>query len=440
MTGLYGSQLGVKHNTQMLPGDMPVPALAEYLREAGYQTAGIGKTHWYIGSRIMPDVPIQGSKRGFEIRALARKSEPGNYEPDSLFMADDQPEWFAAKAAEQQKAGPGGESIPGYVGETSAIPGGQHLEGWLTTQALGFLDRQRDPERPFFLYFSLDDPHPGFHVPPGYEDRYDINDFKDNPPPEAMLEGHPASAKLADRWPGMTPEERRRSHLRYAALCTYVDDCFGRVLDKLEAMGELDNTFILFTSDHGDMMGDRGRVSKYCLYEGSVRVPFIMAGPAVDREGAVDSRHVELVDVLPTMLDAAGLDIPEFLPGVSLLSDFKRMGSFAEMHGRGYEEYQQAPAVMFRTGEWKIILSLPAELGTSHLNYESIRGELFNLKDDPVELVNRYDDPDCLAVRDKLTREALMHIMSCLGRYPGGPSRAKIRVTGPATKPDGSIW
>jgi arylsulfatase A-like enzyme len=188
------------------------------------------------------------------------------------------------------------------------------------------------------------------------------------------------------------------------------------------------------------MMGDRGRVSKYCLYEGSVRVPFIMAGAGVKERGKVDNRHAELVDIVPTMLEAAGIDIPEILPGVSLLSDFERTGSFAEMHGRGYEEYQRAPAVMFRGDEWKIILSLPEELDTSHLKYDSLIRELYNIKEDPKELNNRFDDPACAEIKERLTSHALMHVMSCLGRFPFAPARAKIKVTGSPTKPDYSIW
>ena len=138
----------------------------------------------------------------------------------------------------------------------------RHREGWLTKQALNFLDHGRDPDRPFFLYLSLDYPHPGFFVPPEFEALYRLDDFADTPPPDPMPVTH-APGKLETRWSNMTPEERRRSRLRYFALVSYVDSLFGQVIEKLRAIGELDNTFILFTSDHGEMLGDRGRVSKY---------------------------------------------------------------------------------------------------------------------------------------------------------------------------------
>jgi arylsulfatase len=442
MTGLYGFQCGVKHNTQMIPRDaeMPAPTVAERLRAAGYQTAGFGKTHWYIGSGIMPGVPVEGSRRGFEVRTLRGSKEPANDEVGGLYMADDRPDWHGPVAKEQAAGGPGGESVPGYVGATSRVAPEQHAETWLTAKALEFLDRGRDPSRPFFLYLSLDYPHVPLFVPPGFEELYDLADFPDNPPPEPMPGGHMAGHRFETIWPQMSPEQRRRSRLRYAALCSYADSLFDLVIKKLEELGELDNTFVLFTSDHGDMMGDRGRVSKYCLYEGSVRVPLIVAGPGVGRHGAADERPAELVDVVPTLLAAAGAEVPETLPGLSLLSDETRPGSFAEMHGRGYEEYQRAPAVMCRTAEWKLILHLPGRLGEARPAADRISGELYRLTDDPLELRNLYAEGACAQVRERLTAQALMGMMCAAGRFPSAPARARIRVTGPETKPDGSIW
>jgi arylsulfatase A-like enzyme len=104
------------------------------------------------------------------------------------------------------------------------------------------------------------------------------------------------------------------------------------------------------------MLGTRGsRFSKYCLYEGAIRVPLILAGPGV-RSSGEDRRPAGLTDVVPTLLAAAGVAAPE-LPGVDLRSDFTRAGSFAEMHGRGYERARHGPALMWRTDRWKLILA-----------------------------------------------------------------------------------
>lgn len=440
MTGLYGSQLGVRHNTQMAvrEADLPSPCVARTLLEAGYQTVGFGKTHWYIGPSVMPGVAVEGSRFGFEVRALRGKAAKDNTEPGSLYRGDVEPEWEKRINEEAAKAGPGGESVTGYIGETSAISAGHHAETWLTDQALDFLDNKRDSSRPFFLYLSLDYPHVGLHVPEGFEDLYRLEDFPDNPPPDPVPGGHMQGHRFETLWKEMSPEQRRRSRLRYAALCTYVDAQFDRVLKKIEDMGETENTLVLFISDHGDMLGDRGRVSKYCLYEGSVRVPLILAGPGVT--AGVDERNAELVDVVPTLLRAAGLQVSENLPGLDLLGGRKRPGSFAEMHGRGYEEYQRAPAVMYRTKEWKLILHLPGALGSAFPSLEQISGEFYCLGKDPLELVNRYEDSSCAEIRHELTVKLLMHVMCVNSKQPFASARAKITVTGPETKPDKSIW
>jgi arylsulfatase A-like enzyme len=442
MTGLYGFQNGVKHNTQMIARDedLPAPVLAEYLRDAGYQTAGFGKTHWYIGSKIFPGVEVKGSCRGFEVRCLhGARPDASRLEEGALYMGEERPDWVR-RESEERSFGPGGETVAGYVGKRSEIPPERIHEGWLTGKAVEFLDSGRDSDRPFFMYLSLDFPHVGLAPPARFEEMYDLADFPDNPPPETVPGGHREGERFKDIWYNMTPDERRRSRLRYAALCTYVDDLFGQVLHKLETAGELENTFIIFAADHGDMLGDRGRISKYCMYEGSVRVPLIVAGAGVDRRGAVDERPAELVDVVPTLLDAAGEEVPEILPGFSLFSDFTRSASFAEMHGRGYEEYQRAPTVMWRSNEWKLILDIPGPLGSVGGRYDLLQGELYHLTEDPMETRNLYDDPECARMRERMTAEVLMHVMCSLGRFPGGPARTTITVTGPETKPDNSVW
>ncbi len=433
MTGLYPSQNGVRHNTQMCPtdADLPVPVLAQRLRDIGYQTAGFGKTHWYIGGDITPDIPTIPSTRGFAIRAEARPVDPLAMEPGATNMATAAPAAYARVRAEMAPFGRGGESALGYTGRTSAIPAGADREGWLTEQALAFLDGGRDPDRPFFLYLSFDFPHAGFNVPAGYEDRYDLEAIPDRPAPPWADEpaGHVPPSRWAADWRAKTPRERRRTTLRYYALCSYVDDLFGRVLRRLDELGERDDTLILFTSDHGEMLGDRGhRFSKYCLYDGSVRVPLIVAGVGIPpgRAGTTDDRPAELVDILPTLLAAAGgPGLPE-LPGRSLLDAPCRAGQFAELHGGGYEPVQVAPAYMWRTREWKLILSLPGVVADAGTRLGEARGELYDLRADPHEWTNLYDDRQYLATRERLTRELLLHLATVWARYPRQAARAAL--------------
>jgi arylsulfatase A-like enzyme len=431
MTGLYPSQVGVRHNAQMCPTDedLPAPVLAQRLREAGYQTAGFGKTHWYLGQELAPNIPVKTSTRGFEVRAQRNTDEPGRVEPGAVQMGHERPKDYAELSAETRPYG-SGETVEAYKGFTSTVPPERHTEAWLTDKALEFLDGGRDEGRPFFLYLSFDFPHAPFNVPPGYEELYDPEEIPDPPtvPAGANLSGHAGQEwKLWDQWLQETSQqERRMSTLRYYALCSYVDAQFGRVLRRLEEMGEMANTFAVFTSDHGEMLGERRRFSKYCLYEGSVRVPLILAGPGTRQQGTVDERPAELVDVLPTLLSVAEQTTPPQLPGASLLAEPARAGSFSEMHGTGYEKAQKAPAYMWRTHDWKLITYLPGDAADAQAQVREAQGELYDLRADPQELENLYEDPDHLSVRERLTGELLMHLASVWARYPWQPARPQL--------------
>jgi arylsulfatase A-like enzyme len=199
----------------------------------------------------------------------------------------------------------------------------------------------------------------------------------------------------------------------------------GRVLDQLKELGELDDALVIFASDHGEMLGERGyRFSKYCLYDPSVRVPLIVSGSGVSEAlaGTVDDRAAELVDVLPTLLHAANCSVSPALPGLDLLGQKTRRGAFAEYHGSGYETERKDLALMWRTPREKLILHLAGPPERSHLSDAIRTGELYNLEDDPGEFTNRFDDSDLQDRRLALTEDLLLHLASAWGRYPQLPS------------------
>jgi arylsulfatase A-like enzyme len=427
MLGLYPSQSGFRHNTQVAPDDegLPAPPLARRLHDIGYQTAGFGKTHWYEGPPFFAeDVPFRRSTRGFEVRAVAQESE---MEPGALCKEAELPRESARLREEKRAFGGGGEDPAGYIGRTSAIPGDLQNEGWLAGQALRFLEGGRDRKRPFFLYLSFNYPHAGLGVPPGYEELYDINAIPDRllPPWKEEPEGHAAPPeRWRGAWESLSPLERRRTTLRYWALCTFCDDLFGRIIRKIGDTGEIGNTLIVFTSDHGEMLGDRGhRFSKYCLYEGSVRVPLIISGSGVPEKarGTVDGRCAELIDIMPTMLEVSGEKPSAEFPGRNLLAPSGRQGGFAEMHGSGYEKVQPAPAYMWREPDWKLILYMKGPVDASGPGKGGIRGELYDLRADPNEWRNLYDDPATAGKREEMTARLLMHIGISHSRYPWHP-------------------
>lgn len=433
MTGLYSSQCGVRHNTQMCERDedMVIPTLAERLLEAGYTTAGFGKTHWYCGipNEYDPDkVPsTETSTRGFQIRAQARSLDPVTNEKGALIWEEDDPEAVALMAKENEGIRTGGENALGYIGRTSRIPPERQREGWLTRKALEYLHERPDGTGPFFLYLSFDFPHAALNVPAENEAMYDINEIELPAVPEGLdtLDDHYIQPRNVEEWRAwredFTEDEQKRTILRYYASCTYVDAMFGRVIDKLETMGELDNTLVVFTSDHGEMLGDRYRFSKYNFYEASVRVPLIIGGAGgvpADKQGTVDNRCCGLIDLMPTLLAAVGMPSDDRLPGHNLLAPPAKSGSFSELHGSGYHETEKAPSVMWRTPEWKLILYLPGEFRNLEARLDEFQGELYQIREDPLECNNLYDDDECLVVREKLTRQLLLHMTIAWSRFP----------------------
>ncbi|MFM9279578.1 sulfatase family protein [Paenibacillus jiagnxiensis] len=432
MFGYYPSQTGVRTNyggifdEERLPSD-PLP---ELMRKAGYQTAGFGKTHWNHG--VHTEVP---SSRGFEVRAVGLARESGHYEENAVMMGDTHPEYLAAYSRETAHFGSGEENIHGYIGFTSRIPMEQHRDGWVAGQALRFLEEGVDPDRPLFFYLSFLKPHAGFNVPKEFEDLYSIEDIPDIPQPpwldeedthlaasdELNIRSRQAYMDKKTVFQQMCPLERRRTTLRYWANCSWLDHYFGLALDKLERLGRLNNALIVFVSDHGEMLGERQfRFSKYNLYDASVRVPMILAGSRIPSElrGTVDDRSAELVDLVPTLSAMAGLPRNPMLPGFDLLGESRRHGTFCEFHGKGVTSPHSAPALMWRTKEWKLILYIEGSVRDAAARVDDTKGELYHLTDDPGEWVNRYHDEELSAIRERLKTELLMHLAVAWSKGP----------------------
>jgi len=415
MTGLYPSQLGVRRNGEWLTDEqMPLPTIAEHLRDAGYQTAGFGKTHWSAPGC---------STRGFETRFIGqdRVKQARLVEEGATMMSDSNQDGIDAYFRETEPYGGGEENVQGYLGRVSAVPAEDHRDGWVTRQCLDFLDSGQDDFRPLFLYLSYLGPHAAFNVPEGFEELYDIGDIPDMETPVGP-EDIPLHTKGSDpRMPffrDASPEVRRRTMLRYWANCSWIDSMFGQVLDKLKETGALDNALIIYLSDHGEMMGDHYyRFTKYCLYEGSVRAPLIVSGTTLPEElrGAVDQRPAELVDVLPTILEAARVPVPDSLPGSSLLSEPNRTGTFSEHH---FGPNRSNPSYMWRTESAKLILYPTPPSDGEEANWEECHGDLYDLIVDPRERNNLYDNPESAELRESMTRDLLMRVLQTMKRYP----------------------
>jgi arylsulfatase A-like enzyme len=449
MLGLYPSQTGVRCNAQMISNDDALPAtpLPEIFRRAGYQTAGFGKTHWYeaLGKDKMQAADFRPTTRGFEVRAC--EHDGVHREPGSASYSETDPDGARAMYEELKtnrdkypaNVQSGGVDGPwSFLGWPSRVPPEHHQGGWLTRQCLDFIEKKYDASRPLFLYLSLDEPHAPVRPPEKYLAHYNINDIPDLPEPPWKTKaqepnGHVGpDAEVACRkdiynatypvWEKLSLQERREVTLQYWAYCSFADDLFGQVLQSLDQKGIIGNALILFCSDHGDMLGERlFRTSKYNLYDGSVRVPFILSGSAVPaaRRGEVSDAPVSLVDVVPTLLGGAGLEHPIVYPGINLLDGrHSNTGSYAEYHGAGCEGIERAPALMWRTKEWKLILYSPAQLRAQASALSTLKGELYDLKNDPNEFTNLFGRDEVREIQMRMTNEMLYHIALTGSLFP----------------------
>ncbi|MBC6996616.1 sulfatase-like hydrolase/transferase [Neolewinella lacunae] len=397
MFGLYPSQTGVFRNSDGVPDTaLPGKTMAQYFSDAGYETAGFGKTHW--GKH-------RTGTRGFETRYSSEIPEDGGI---TMAMADS-----AAKArydAEIGPMGPGEENNIGYLGFTSALPEEDHRDGWINQQALRYL-REREDDRPLFFYLSYMKPHAGHNPPAGYEDLYHTDSIRYAVQPPWDLDYSPHASGVNRRelyegfWKTATPEQWRLMTMRYYANVTWIDDMLGRVLSEMKRGGLLDNAIVVYTSDHGEMLGERYyRFNKYCLYDASVRVPLIVTGSAVaNGVGTEDARPVDLVDVLPTLLQAAGITPDAALPGVNLLAPAAREGSFSALHEREGEA-----AFMWRTAEEKLILVLRRkDQARAYGPEDIITGEFYDLAADPREWNDLYGRAGVAQQQQKFTQAIL---------------------------------
>jgi arylsulfatase A-like enzyme len=280
----------------------------------------------------------------------------------------------------------------------------------------------REDERPLFLYLSFLKPHAGHNVPAGFEEKYNLENTKYAVQPPWEKDNSPHAEGINRRelyegfWKNATEQQWKEMTMRYYANCTWIDDMFGRALKALEEKGLLENALIIYVSDHGEMLGERYyRFNKYCLYESSVRVPFIISGTALPGvwKGKTDARPAELVDVYPTLLKAADIEVPEKVAGINLLDKKEtREASFCALHERENEA-----AFMLRTENYKLILCFNRKQDAStYTKADIIGGEFYDLKKDAGEWENLYNDKAVEKLKTELTGQMMAKLsqMSCM--------------------------
>ena len=297
----WPDQTGCTTNSPM-PQDRV--SLMELLNAQGYQTHGVGKMHFHPDSRKL---------WGFETRDY---SEEGGWNEADDFCAFLKDNGFGGLLNPN-----GVRSEFYYIPQPSQLPERLHHTRWVADRSLDFL-KGRDRSRPFFLWSSFIKPHPPFESPFPWTRLYKPIElpFPFMPPghEELLTFWNHVQNRYKYRDQGFDGNLVRLIRAQYCACVSFVDCHVGRILAALRETGELDNTLVLFTSDHGEMLGDYGSYGKRTILDPASRVPLLARYPA--RFGANErcGTPVSLVDVLPTCLRAADLPVPSDRVGLDL--------------------------------------------------------------------------------------------------------------------------
>jgi choline-sulfatase len=379
MTGQYASTLGCYDNAAVLHADEPT--IAHYLTNAGYDTVLSGKMH-FIG----PD-----QLHGFRHR-LTTDVFPARFD------------WVPVLDAAGQF--PRGGHARLYVAPNLGVrPWTKFLAYDEETQfrALEYIrERGRtQATEPFFLVASYHHPHDPFHVTQELWDLYADEHIAIPTHPPHLERSYSAMDRWANTAHGTDevalddPDNLYQLRRAYYGLVTYIDRKVGELLAALEQTGQRDTTIVIFTSDHGDMLAEKCMVQKRCFYEWSARIPLIVRFPDGRHAGQQVTQPVSLLDLLPTLLDLAGVPPELRLPmdGRSLMDLITGAASdarpiFSEYH----VEKVHAPCFMVRTETYKYIY------------IHGYGRQLFDLETDPEEWHNLAEQPEMQAVVDEAHR------------------------------------
>jgi arylsulfatase A-like enzyme len=348
------------------------------LAKAGYHTQCVGKMHVYPVRNLcgFHNVVLHD---GYFHHNRNRQTTPYGAHQD---QCDDYLVWLRQMAgAERDIQDLGLDCNASTVARPWHLPERFHPTNWAVEQSIDFL-RRRDPGKPFFLWTSFVRPHSPLDPPQAYFDMYKDIEMPE-PPVGEWVDEAKAEEGASDPTTifGIIPKRRlNRARAAYYALITHIDDQIGRLINAVKENDLYSNTIILFTSDHGEMMGDHHYFRKALPYEGSSKIPFIVSDPTGRygfRAGSRMGEVLELRDIMPTLLDAAGVPIPTTVDGRSILPLCRGDHDNWRSYIHGEHAFGRLSNHYVTDGKLKYI-------------WYSQTGEeqLFNLQEDPAEEVN----------------------------------------------------
>ncbi|GAB5561645.1 MAG: sulfatase-like hydrolase/transferase [Synoicihabitans sp.] len=365
----------------------------QVFREAGYDTFLTGK--WHNNDRAITQgfssakAIGQGFYDTYVVKGRDRKLNPGYLRP-----APGRNEWTPWDPQYHGLWTPHVRDIEadGNIGEDYLLQ--QHSSEVFADAAVDYLQQVEEKDSPFFMFVSFNAPHDPRQAPKSFVDDYP---FEDIALPPNYLPEHPidnGALEIRDEILAPFPrtEEVVKTHrAEYFAIITHMDREIGRVLDALKSSGEADNTYIIFTSDHGLAVGSHGLMGKQNPFDHSISMPFVIAGPGIPANRRVDDM-VYMQSVYPTTVELAGLTVPESVE-FSSIKNLATGTSAAEGEDVIFGTYLTFQRLV-RTDSHKLIYYPELD-----------RHQLFDLRKDPHEINDVIDDPAYVEVRQKLTHE-----------------------------------
>ncbi len=403
MSGLYPYTNMTLGNQGSLRGSMPdVVTLSQVFRRAGYHAARVSKIY-HMG------IP-------FEIIAgTSERDDPYSWDEAINITAPEQ-----NAPGESTNWSPKDKGSQSFTGVVAAGNDSVHADAMAADRAIEILDKVG--KKPFFLAVGFVRPHVPLVAPKKYFDQYDRESMKAPAVPPNDLDDVPAiirDYKRNSTTYGVTPELHKGLLQAYYASISYMDAQVGRLLDALQAKDLADNTIVVFTSDHGYLLGHHNKFQKQHLFEESTRVPFIVSVPWMKGEhGSGTDKLTELIDLYPTLTDLAKLSASDTLHGTSL----KPLLVDHDSPAWDKEEVftiSRSGGESLRTKDWRYTQWGFGEQGN----------ELYDLKNDPGEFTNQADNPEYSGVlemmRERLTAK----------RDRAGFTRNREEIVGTNKKP-----
>ena len=374
MTGAFSRTHGDRVFNETLP--MPnLPTMAQTFRDNGYQAYAVGKLHVYP----------QRDRIGFDDVLVL---EEGRHQ---FGMSKDDYELFLQEQGFSGEEYGHGMSNNDYTVRPWHLPEHLHQTNWTVREMSKFIAR-RDPRKPGFWYMSFSPPPPPLAPLQQYLDMY--RDVVIDEPYygdwSASADSWPFALRARPQGRGMySTDALRMARQAFYASATHIDHQIRLVIGLLREEGILDNTAIMFTSDHGDMLGNHGLFAKSVMYENSAKIPMILMPPANRTDigqGLRDDRLAVQADVFPTLAEICGIETPKTVEGLSLTGEKTRAYIYGE-HGE-----DQRPTRMVRDSRYKLIYYPEG----NHL-------QMFDLKEDPREQKDISDDATHAEILGQLT-------------------------------------